>query len=131
MAEFAFVRMDVYRRARMVAGIADELAGGLPPYRWPAGNQLVKAALSVMLNIAEGSGEYMPAEKARFYRMARRSAFETAAAFHHMGDTGSITEDAMRSTICELERIAAALTLMINAMHRRSAPGRPAKPTAS
>jgi four helix bundle protein len=122
MAEFAFVRMDVYRRARVVAGVADELAGGLPSFRWPAGNQLVKAALSVMLNIAEGAGEYMPAEKARFYRMARRSAFEAAAVFHYMGDIGAIAEDAMKSVICELERIAAALTSMIHAINRRSAP---------
>ena len=32
-----------------------------------------------MLNIAEGAGEFAPKEKARFYRMARRSATESAA----------------------------------------------------
>ena len=32
-----------------------------------------------MLNIAEGVGEYSAAEKARFYRMAKRSATESAA----------------------------------------------------
>jgi four helix bundle protein len=34
------------------------------------------------LNIAEGAGEFSPSEKARFYRMARRSATECAAILH-------------------------------------------------
>jgi len=32
-----------------------------------------------VLNIAEGAGEFAPKEKVRFYRMARRSATESAA----------------------------------------------------
>jgi four helix bundle protein len=30
------------------------------------------------INIAEGAGEFAPEEQARFYRMARRSATESA-----------------------------------------------------
>ncbi len=41
--------------------------------------QLRRAATSICLNIAEGSGEFSLGEKARFYRMARRSATECAA----------------------------------------------------
>ena len=40
---------------------------------------LRRAATSVVLDIAEGAGEYSKAEKARFYRIARRSASECAA----------------------------------------------------
>ena len=32
--------------------------------------------LSICLNTAEGAGEFSPGEKARFYRLARRSATE-------------------------------------------------------
>ena len=42
-------------------------------------DQLRRAANSVVLNITEGAGEYAPREKARFYRMAKRSATESAA----------------------------------------------------
>ena len=41
-------------------------------------DQLHRAALSIPLNIAEGAGEYAVEEKARFYRMAKRSATECA-----------------------------------------------------
>ena len=37
--------------------------------------------MTVMFDIAEGSGEYSAQEKSRFYRMARRSATECASIF--------------------------------------------------
>ena len=45
-------------------------------------DQLDRASTSIPLNIAEGAGEFSPSEKARFYRMARRSATECAAILH-------------------------------------------------
>ena len=51
------------------------------PRRWRnLIDQLQRAALSILLNIAEGAGEFAPAEKARFYRIAQRSAIECRAA---------------------------------------------------
>ncbi len=43
-------------------------------------SQLTRASRSIGLNIAEGSGELSASEKARIYRIARRSATECAAA---------------------------------------------------
>ena len=37
--------------------------------------------MTVMFDLAEGSGEYSAQEKSRFYRMARRSATECASIF--------------------------------------------------
>ncbi len=42
-------------------------------------DQIDRASGSVVANIAEGAGEFRPREKARFYRMARRSAIEISA----------------------------------------------------
>lgn len=50
----------------------------LPRGRAYLNDQLNRAALSIPLNIAEGAGEYAVEEKARFYRMAKRSATECA-----------------------------------------------------
>ncbi len=42
-------------------------------------DQLKRAALSLPLNIAEGTGKVRQADKARYYAIARGSAFECAA----------------------------------------------------
>jgi len=58
--------------------LADEIVEHLPRGRAYLSDQLHRAALSIPLNIAEGAGEYAVEEKARFYRMAKRSAAECA-----------------------------------------------------
>jgi len=58
---------------------ADEIALKLPKGRAYLADQLHRAALSVVLNIGEGAGEFSKKEKARFYRMALRSGTECAA----------------------------------------------------
>src|SRR5687767_3446368 len=72
-------RLDVYRVALEFVVVASEVAERMPKGRAYLADQLQRAATSIVLNIAEGAGEFAPAEKARFYRIARRSATESAA----------------------------------------------------
>ena len=74
MDGFDHEKLDVYHAAVEFADLADTVAG-----RGDLVDQLRRASASICLNIAEGSGEYSPREKARFYRIARRSATECAA----------------------------------------------------
>ena len=69
--------------------------------------------MSICLNTAEGAGEFSVAEKARFYRLARRSAAECAAALDvcsalQLGDSRKI---AMENE--KLKRIVAMLTKLL------------------
>ena len=79
MREFDHDRLDVYRAAIDFIAVADEVVEGLPRGRAYLADQLQRAATSIVLNIAEGAGEFSPGDKARFYRMAKRSATECAA----------------------------------------------------
>lgn len=79
MASFDHERLDVYQAAIDFVVLADDLAEQLPRGRGYLADQLQRASTSIPLNIAEGAGEFSPAEKARFYRIARRSATECAA----------------------------------------------------
>ena len=76
---FDHERLDVYRASLSFVVTSNRLVGDLPPGYGYLADQLRRAALSITLNIAEGAGEFAPAEKSRFYRMAKRSATESAA----------------------------------------------------
>jgi four helix bundle protein len=79
MNEFEHERLDVYRAAIQFLGLADTIAGNRPRGRSYLADQLRRAASSISFNIAEGAGEFALADKARCYRMARRSATESAS----------------------------------------------------
>jgi four helix bundle protein len=70
-------KFDAYR----VALEFQAMAGQLVPKRGCAElrDQLERASISIVLNIATGCGRTSPADKARFYAMARGSATESAA----------------------------------------------------
>src|ERR1700733_15387485 len=71
-------KLTVYQVAIEFVILADEVIKHLPRGKAYLSDQLQRAALSIPLNIAEGAGEYAIDEKARFYRMAKRSATECA-----------------------------------------------------
>lgn len=79
MDHFEHERLDVYKAAIAFLAIIDEIMPHLPKGRGHLGDQLERASTSINLNIAEGAGELSAAEKARIYRIARRSATECAA----------------------------------------------------
>jgi four helix bundle protein len=76
---FDHQRLDVYQRALEVLDLADQIIEQMPGGRAHLKDQLDRASTSIVLNIAEGAGEFSLDEKCRFYRIARRSATEVAA----------------------------------------------------
>jgi four helix bundle protein len=79
LVHFDHERLDVYTAAVDFVVLAHGILSILPSGHGDLADQLRRAATSIALNIAEGAGEYSKAEKARFYRIARRSATECAA----------------------------------------------------
>ena len=69
-------RLDCYRVALEFNVLASQL---VPRGHREIRDQLVRAALSVSANLAEGCGRRAPADKAHFYAIARGSAMECAA----------------------------------------------------
>src|SRR5262245_65126881 len=72
-------RLDAYAAAlafqTLAARLCQRLSGTLR-------DQLDRASLSTLLNLAEGVGRTQPGEKARFYAISRGSASECAALVH-------------------------------------------------
>jgi four helix bundle protein len=108
-----FQKMRAYVLARDFYGVA---AQAVPVKNWRDRNlieQLLRAASSVCLNIAEGAGEYSRDEKIRFYRIARRSAWECSAAVDLLSLSAADDHPAVIAAAPRLNEIAALLTTMI------------------
>lgn len=78
MSSFDHEKLDVYQVSIDFVVLIEEIVEHLPKGRAYLADQFLRAGTSIVLNIAEGAGEYSSSEKIRFYRMAKRSATECA-----------------------------------------------------
>ena len=76
---FDHERLDVYQVALEFLTLAEKVIAGLPRGRSHLADQLARASLSIVLNIAEGAGKVSGPDKRRYYLSARGSATESAA----------------------------------------------------
>ncbi len=76
--QFDVQKLEVYTKALDFVVLAAEIIETLPRGSAYLADELLRSSTSIALNIAEGAGEFSPREKARFYRMAKRSATESA-----------------------------------------------------
>src|SRR5262245_17626804 len=79
IAVFGFEKLDVYRCSVAFLALAWKICEALPRGQAALADQLRRAALSVPLNIAEGTGRVGDADVGRHRGIARGSAMECAA----------------------------------------------------
>ena len=113
MHVFDHEKLDVYVASIEFVALAEDIVEHLPRGRGHLADQLHRAATSIPLNIAEGAGEFSASEKARFYRMARRSATEWAAILHVLQRLVLVDEPRYNSGRELLLRIVAMLVQMV------------------
>ena len=109
---FDHERLDVYQRALEVLDLCDAIIEHMPTGRAHLKDQLDRAATSIVLNIAEGAGEFSGHEKRRFYRIARRSATEAAAILHIVQRRRHADEQRVHQARDLLVRVVAMLVRM-------------------
>ena len=106
---FGFQRLDVYRCAITFLGVSAQLSSRTPRGYGGLADPLRRAALSVPLNVAEGSGK-SPREAARYYSIARGSALECAAVLDAFEALGVAEPANLLDARTLLERIVSMLT---------------------
>ena len=119
MRPFDHERMEVYRAALRFVRSASVIRSGLGAGRNALADQLDRASVSIALNIAEGAGEVARREKARFYRIARRSATECAAILDIAGELQLAPEDRLREGRQQLQTIVAMLVGLVKHIESR------------
>ena len=105
-------KLDVYQRALDLLDELDRIQSVFPKGRAHLRDQLERASSSVVLNIAEGAGEYSLADKQRFYRMARRSVHECAAILDILERRAMIGVEALRPARALMTSVVAMLTAL-------------------
>ena len=65
-------RFEVYQAALELFDLIDEIVEQLPRGRGHLADQLSRAGLSIVNNIAEGAGKFSPGDKRRYYLAGKR-----------------------------------------------------------
>ncbi len=110
---FDHEKLDVYQVAIDFLAHADTVAESLPRGRGYIGEQLRRASLSIVLNVAEGAGKFSAGDKATFYLRARGSTTECAAVLDVCKRLSLIGEPSWQEGKAVLERVSQMLTRLV------------------
>lgn len=111
-AMLAYEKMDVYRCAVQFLSLSAKALEEIPKGNSGLADQLKRAALSIPLNIAEGSGKTTSADRKRFCAIARGSAMECSAILDACRVLSLVDGAIVEEGKSLLERIVAMLTKM-------------------
>ena len=109
----SFQRLEVYQRAIEFLALTIDIVGCVPKGHSERSDQLVRAAESVVRNIAEGAGRWSEADRAKHYKIARGEAMECAASLDVMKLRRLVAPEAYEQGIRLLESVVGMLTKMI------------------
>jgi four helix bundle protein len=76
-------------------------------------DQLSRASLSVVLNLAEGSGRFSSKDQRHFFVMSRSSLFETVAILDVLKDSNIISIETFGTYHKQAEELSVAIYAMI------------------
>jgi len=94
MGEYKFQSLFVYQLALDYIDLIYETVGDLPDReRYNLSSQIIRAATSIALNIAEGSTGQSDKEQIRFLSLALRSFLETVACLDLIERRGYLSTD--------------------------------------
>lgn len=77
-------------------------------------DQLRRASISMVINIAEGSGKFSKADKRNFYTTARGSTYECVSLFEIIFEEGRIDQNKFKGFYDKFEIISKMLLGLIN-----------------
>jgi four helix bundle protein len=111
---FDFEKLDVYQKAKGFNSQVYRHIRTNKNFDPTTKNQLRRASLSVMLNIAEGSSRFSNADRRNFYVIARGSVFECVAIFDFLTGENLIEETLYKELYSKSEELSKMIYAMIN-----------------
>ena len=115
--KFVFENLDVYVRAVSFAtnmnNLCQTLKGKIP---YSTIDQLLRASLSISLNIAEGNGRWHIKEKKQFFWISRGSLFETIPILQVIRNTGNLSDPDYGQYYEEVRTMSKMMTNLIKSV---------------
>lgn len=111
---FDFENLDVYKKTK---GLNKKILKFLKENKQIDSylrDQLRRASISAVINIAEGSGKFSKPDKKNFYTIARGSVYECVSLFEIIFEEGQISEAEFNDFYQKLETISKMLLGLIN-----------------
>ncbi len=108
----SYEKLDVYKCAIQNLVNLNEIASAMPKGQAQLADQLKRAATSIPLNVAEGSGKRTRIDFDRYFYNARGSAMECAAVLDVCVAINLISKELQLKNKELLQRIVAMLTKM-------------------
>ena len=112
-ATMNYESLDVYQAAIAHLALASKIVAELPAGYSTVTDQFRRAALSVVLNIAEGYGKLGKQDQRRFYSIARGSAMECGAVIDVLAVLNLIAGENRREAKSLAVRVVQMLTKMM------------------
>ena len=114
---FAFENLDVYKRAVKFASNMNRLGQLLKgKVSFSMIDQLLRASLSVSLNIAEGNGRWHPKDKKQFFWISRGSLFEVVPILQVFREGKDISEPEYQRHYEDLRTMSKMMTNLIKSV---------------
>jgi len=110
---FSYEILEVYKKAYQTNQKVYRLLRENKIIASYAKNQLGRASLSIMLNIAEGSAKFSNKDRRNFYVTARGSVFECSSLVSFLYDEGEILAGLKEELYSSYEKISRILFTMI------------------
>ena len=109
---FDFEKLDVYKKAKTFnSGIRGFISS--TKLDSTTRDQLRRAAFSIVLNLAEGSGRFTHPDRRNFYVISRSSIFECVAILDVLKDESTIEENSFRGFYNQAEELSKILFAMV------------------
>ncbi len=109
---FDFQKLEVYKKSKTFYTDCKLVLSGKNVERYVV-DQIQRAAFSVILNIAEGSGKFSKPDRKNYYITARASVFECVATLDVLCDEHQITQTEFDKLMLQADELSKMLFAMI------------------
>ncbi len=117
LRKFSFENLEVYEKARALVSDVYRIQNYLPKEeRFGLGHQIRRAAVSILANLAEGSGRQSIKEKVHFIEISYGSLMEVFCELQTACDIGYMKEEQLNALRQQFTDIAKMLSGLRNSM---------------